>query len=315
MRNPDYSIVIPVYFNAGSLASTEARIRAQVLDAYPNKNGEIVFVDDGSQDSSYEELCDLRTKHPEDIRIIKLARNFGQVNAIWCGLQHTSGPTIIISADGQDPVELMTEMLDRYFHDGTEIVIGTREAREESAWRKKTSAMVYGAIKRLGNWDMPVGGFDYMLLGPRAKHALLRRWQPNTFFQVRVLNLGFPRAFIHYRRKARETGVSRWTFSKKMTYMIDGVLGHSYFPIRAISVCGMLFAVFSFLLALFFFIAYFFNPAVVRGWTPIVLMVLFIGGVQMFMIGVIGEYLWRVLVQVRADPPYIIEQINGDSES
>lgn len=303
----DYSIVVPVYFNEGSLQYTASRVVSEVFEKIPDKVGEIVFVDDGSRDGSYSELCTVKSKYGEAIRIIKLSRNFGQVNAIWCGLDHVAGPAVIISADGQDPIDLIPEMLMRHFEKGVEVVIATRESRDEGRWRKWTSSLVYNAIRKLGHRDMPNGGFDFLLLGDRARKALVSTWQPNTFFQVRVLELGFSREFIPYHREERKAGVSKWTFSKKLTYMIDGVLGHSYLPIRFMSILGMLFSSLSFVMAVFFFVAYFIDDNVIRGWTPIVLLVLFIGGLQMLMIGVLGEYLWRVLAQSRNNKPYIIE--------
>lgn len=306
MSTVDYSIVIPVYFNEGSLAYTVQKIQAEVFQKFQDKKGEILFVDDGSGDGSYQELLELQ-KANDNIRVIKLSRNFGQINAIWCGLQHVNGPAIVISADGQDPAHVIAEMLKQHFSHDIEVVIATRESREESQWRRLTSSLVYKAIQRLGSKDMPTGGFDFFLLGNRARLALIKQWQPNTFLQVRILNLGFSRLYIPYHREERKAGVSRWTFSKKMTYMIDGVLGHSYLPIRLMSALGFFFAGISFLLAVIFFISYFFNTNLIRGWTPIILLILFIGGVQMMMIGVLGEYLWRVLVQVRKDAPYLID--------
>lgn len=307
MKNVDYSIVVPVYFNEGSLEYTARRVFDEVFARVEGKRGELVFVDDGSGDGSLAELLKIREGRPEDVRVFKLSRNFGQVSAWWCGLERTSGPVVVISADGQDPIELIPEMLRRHFEGGVEIVIATRESREESAWRRLTSSLVYNAIRRLGHADMPPGGFDFFLLGRKAKRALLTTWQPNTFFQVRVLELGFRREMIPYHRAERKAGVSRWTLSKKLTYMIDGVLGHSYRPIRAMSLLGLAFSALSFALAVFFFVAYFFNENVVRGWTPIMLLVLFIGGLQMMMVGVLGEYLWRVLAQTRNAPPYVVE--------
>lgn len=304
----DYSIVVPVYFNEGSLKYTADRIFKEVFAALGNRRGEIVFVDDGSGDGSLAELVEIQRDHPEEIRVFKLSRNFGQVNAWWCGLEHTPGPVVIVSADGQDPIELIPSMLKKHFDDGVEVVIATRESREESLGRRLTSALVYNAIRKLGHKDMPPGGFDFFLLGAKAKSALLANWQPNTFFQVRVLELGFRREMLFYRRKERRVGVSRWTFSKKLTYMVDGILGHSYLPVRAMSLLGAFFSGVSFLLAVFFFIAYFFNSQVIRGWTPVVLLILFIGGLQMLMIGVLGEYLWRILAQSRQSPPYVVER-------
>ena len=303
-----YSVVIPVYYNEGSLRYTADRIFSEVFEKRKELQGEIVFVDDGSGDGSLEECRSVQEKYSGSVRIIKLSRNFGQVNAIWCGLENTPGPCVVISADGQDPIEMIPQMLDRYFNDGCEVVIATRESREESLWRKATSAFVYGAIRKLGHRDMPNGGFDFLLLGTRAKNALISEWQPNTFFQVRVLELGFSRCMLPYHREERKAGVSKWTFGKKLTYMIDGVLGHSFVPIRVMSIMGFFFSGLSLLLALFFFVAYFFNSNVIRGWTPIILILLFVGGIQMLMIGALGEYLWRVLAQVRHAPPYIIEQ-------
>lgn len=308
MKALDYSIVIPVYFNQGSLKSTAERIFSEVFDAYPTKRGEIVFVDDGSGDGSLAELEEIFREYPDRVRILKLSRNFGQVNAWWCGLKSTPGPVVVISADGQDPAGLIPTMLRAHFDDGVEVAIATRQTREESFWRRFTSSVVYNAIRKLGHRDMPPGGFDFFMLGARAKNALVSSWQPNTFFQVRVLELGFPRLMIPYHREERVVGKSRWTFSKKLTYMIDGVLGHSYLPIRAMSLIGLFTALVSFLLGLFFFVAYFFNPHVIRGWTPLILIVLFIGGVQMLLIGILGEYLWRVLAQTRGNPPYIVEK-------
>ena len=303
----DYSIVVPVYFNEGSLHYTAENIFTKVFAAIPELRGEIIFVDDGSRDNSLKQLLEIRDAHPNEVRVVKLSRNFGQVNAIWCGLNKAPGVAVRISADGQDPAALIVDMLKKHFKDKIEVVVAIRESRDESLWRKWTSGLVYSVIRKLGCKDMPTGGFDFLLLGEHAKKALIRDWQPNTFFQVRVLELGFKREFIPYHREDRKAGVSKWTFSKKLTYMIDGVLGHSYVPIRAISVLGLLFSGISFVLAIFFFVSYFFNPSVIMGWTPIILLILFIGGMQMMMIGVLGEYLWRVLAQTRNATPYIIE--------
>lgn len=309
---PDYSIVIPVYYNEDTLRYTEDRIRREIFAAYPGKRGEIVFVDDGSRDGSFAELKKMHAEHPDDIRVFKLSRNFGQFNATWCGLCQTEGPAVIMAADGQDSIEDVPKMLKRHFEDGIELVIGTRAERRESFWKAGSANLVYATIRKFGNKDMPSGGFDFFLIGRKAKESLLRTYQPNTFFSVRVLDQGFTREFLPCRREERKgKSKSRWTFSKKMTYMIDGVLGHSYVPIRAMSVIGILFAVLSFLAGVVFFVTHFYDPHIVPGWTSLAIVALFIGGVQMLMIGILGEYLWRVLAQVRQTPPFIIEESLG----
>lgn len=307
MKKFDYSIVIPVYCNAGSLKFVASDLREKVLDAVPNLRGELIFVDDGSKDDSYAVLKDIYNEHPDDTKVFKLSRNYGQVNALWCGFEHASSAVVMISADGQDPVELIPEMLRKHFDEGFEVVIARRKTREESFFRRVTSNIVYWLVSKLSQKDMPIGGFDFVLLGKDAKTALLKVYQPQTFLQTRILDLGFKRAWLDYHRKNREHGKSQWSMSKKITYMLDGVLGHSYVPIRFISLVGVVFALFSFLLAAFFFISYFFNGSIIQGWTPIILSILFMGGLQVMMIGIIGEYIWRILSQVRQSPPYTVE--------
>ena len=305
---PDFSVIIPVYFNAGSLRYVENELRQKVLTRDDGLQGEIIFVDDGSADESYSQLRELKAIHPEDIRVYRLSRNFGQVHAIWCGYEKCHGPALFMAADGQEPVEIINQMLDAHFKHGKEVVIATRESRDESWWRKATSGAVYWLMKKLSNKDMPVGGFDFCLLGNKARLALIENWQPHTFLQARILSLGFSRDWIGYHREARKAGKSRWTFAKKLTYMLDGVLGHSYVPIRLISLMGIVFSASSFLLGMFFLLSYMIRGSEVRGLTPIMLLILFVGGMQMVMIGMLGEYLWRVLAQARKDVPYIVEE-------
>ena len=305
----DYSIVIPVYYNADTLEYTEQRIRSEVFSAYPGKKGEMVFVDDGSKDNSFDVLRRIHDRSNGDVRVFKLSRNFGQFNATWCGLCQTAGPCVIMAADGQDSIEDVPLMLKKHFEDGVELVIGTRAERKESIWKAGSANLVYAMIRKFGNRDMPPGGFDFFLIGKKAKDSLLRNYQPNTFFSVRVLNQGFRREFISCRREERKGKTkSRWTFAKKMTYMIDGVLGHSYAPIRMMSTVGICMSGLSFIGGAFFFVWHFFDGHIVSGFTSIILVLLFIGGVQMLMIGILGEYLWRVLAQTRQDPPFIIEE-------
>jgi len=305
----DYSIVIPVYFNEDTLEYTVSRIHKEVFSAYPSKHGEIVFVDDGSGDCSFEVLTRLHDKYKNEIRVYKLSRNFGQFNATWCGLCQTKGPCVVMAADGQDSIEHVPLMLKHHFENGIELVIGTRAERHESTLKSGCANFVYAVMRKFGNKDLPNGGFDFFLIGKNAKESLLKTYQPNTFFAVRVLEQGFSREFIPCRREKRKgLTKSRWTLSKKLTYMIDGVLGHSYVPIRAMSVVGCVFSGLSFMLGVIFFVLHFYDPHIVPGWTSLALLTFFVGGVQMLMIGVIGEYMWRILAQVRQVPPFIIEK-------
>lgn len=309
----DFSVVVPVYFNENSLEPLFSELDREVFQALPDLTGEVVFVDDGSGDQSYAVLQKLRAVHLDRIRVVKLSRNFGQVNAIWCGLTHARGrATAVISADGQDPSEKIREMLDQCCRNGAEIVICTRAGRDESAWRKFSSGIFYWLMHKLCFSNMPLGGFDFFALGAKARAALLTTYQQHGFLQGQILRLGFAPIFLEYHRRVREQGQSRWTFAKKITYLLDGVIGYSFFPLRAMSILGVFMALAGFLYALIVLIfrLAFGNP--IQGWAPLMIVILLIGGVQMLMLGIIGEYLWRTKAQVTAEPPYIVETILQD---
>ncbi len=306
----DYSIIIPVYYNEGSLTKTVDILQQEVIAQNTNRSCEIIFIDDGSGDNSFQELLGLWQSNPDLIKVIKLSRNFGQLQAIMAGFKHASGKCIInISADLQDPPELINEMIHYHFHENCEIVICTREARDESFFRRLTSQLFYAIMKRLSFPNMPQKGFDFVLLSEQVKNLILASREANAFFQGQILWTGFPIKFIPYVRRRREIGKSRWTFGKKIKYLIDGVLSYSYFPIRMMSVIGAITALIGFGYALFIFISWLFVNLPVKGWAPIMIAILVLSGIQMLMLGIIGEYLWRTLDQVRGRQPYIIDRI------
>ena len=309
----DYSIVVPVYFNEGSLDALCDELDREVFQRLSDLSGEIVFVDDGSGDESFKVLTDLQQNHSDRVRVVKLSRNFGQINAIWCGLTYARGrATAVISADGQDPAVMIREMLEKCCRDGEEVVICARAGRDESAWRKLSSGVFYWLMHKLCFSNMPLGGFDFFSLGEKARTALLGNYQQHGFLQGQILRLGFDPIFLEYHRRAREQGKSRWTLAKKLTYLLDGVIGYSFFPLRIMSVLGvfMAFAGFLYALIVLIFRLVFGNP--IQGWAPLMIVILLIGGVQMLMLGIIGEYLWRTKAQVTAEPPYIVETILED---
>lgn len=311
----DYSIVMPVYFNEGSLTETMTSIKKDVIACNPNLCCEIIFVDDGSGDGSLDELLRLRQMDPQIVKVIKLTRNFGQVNALLAGCSYASGKCVIaMSADGQDPAVLINEMLEAHFEEQFEIVACARQGRDESWYRILTSKLFYAVMRKLSFPNMPPGGFDFMLLGRRALDVLLRNQEAHQFFQGQVLWTGFKSKFIEYRRQNRKVGRSRWTFGKKLTLLIDGAMSYSFLPIRLMSGMGILVALLGFLYAAIIFVGRIVWGHPVQGWAPLMIMILVMGGLQMLMLGVIGEYLWRTLAQVRNREPYIIETVYDNVE-
>jgi dolichol-phosphate mannosyltransferase len=316
---PDVSIVLPVYFNQENLETTLGSLKADVVDRHPGLRFEVIFVDDGSGDSSLDVLLGLQRKHPALVRVIKLTRNFGQVSAIWCGYSHARGKHVAaMSADGQDPASLINEMMAAHLNENRDVVICTREEREESAYRMATSRVFYWLMQKLSFPEMPLGGFDVVSMSRRALDIFLLNRESHPFFQGQVLWMGFPPKIIRYRRVARKGGKSRWTFARKLTYVIDGVLSYSYAPLRIMSLFGLCLATAGFLYALLIAILRLTGGLGQVGLlTPILVAILVIGGTQILMFGFMGEYLWRTLAQARARPLYIVDRVfeSTDRES
>lgn len=304
------SIIIPVYYNEKSINNTYIRIHEEVISKWPDKTFEVIFIDDGSGDLSFREMTALYDQHPGQVKLIRLSRNFGQVAAMMAGYSLASGECIInISADLQDPPSLMNQMIACFYDEGVQIVIGTRMNREEGWYRKQTSRFFYSVMRRLSFKNMPMGGFDFALVSEKVKNAFLNHYEANSFWQGQILWTGFPVKFIPYTRTKRESGKSRWSFRKKMKYLIDGVLGYSYLPLRIMTVMGFLFFIAGIIYAGVITVAYFFGDVPFKGWAPLMILILVLSGIQMLMLGIIGEYLWRTLDQVRGRPLYIIDKI------
>ncbi len=306
----DYSIVLPVYYNEGELRTTYEALEREVFTKNPELRGEVVFVDDGSGDGSLAELQELHAEHPETVKVLKLTRNFGQPAARLAGLSYARGRCVVsMSADGQDPTELVHHMLQAHFDEGYEVVICARKSREESLYRSGTSRIFYGAMRNLRFQNMPPGGFDFVLLGRKALEVILRNREANPFFQGQVLWTGFPPKIIEYRRLKRKIGRSRWSFGKKLKLMIDAVLCYSYAPVRWISISGVSMALLGFLTAAFLAVRRLYYGTAVEGWTALIVVLLITSGMQMLMIGILGEYQWRTLAQARGREPFVIDEI------
>ena len=247
----DYSIIIPVYCNQGTLLDTYQKIKEKVINLNKKYLYEIIFVDDGSYDGSMKELLNIKEKDPNNVTIIKFTRNFGQIAAILAGYFYAKGKCIInISADLQDPPKIINEMLNYHFKDKYEIVVATRSSRDESFFRRITSKIAYKIMKRLSFPNMPSGGFDFTLISKKVKESVLANKEVNPFWQGQLLWTGYKIKFIPYKRKQRKVGKSKWTFSKKLKYLIDGIMSYSYFPLRLISVLGIIVSLFGFLYAI-----------------------------------------------------------------
>lgn len=304
------SLVIPVYYNEGNIPVTWRALSAALGELPAGIDWEVVFVDDGSGDESWARLLEVRAEAPARVRILKLTRNFGQVAAILAGFRHAAGDCcVVMSADLQDPPELIAEMV-RCWADGeSRIVLATRERREDGWLARLTSRTFYRLMRRYAIPNMPDGGFDFFLVDRAVVDLIDEADEKNSFLQGQVLWTGYEPAIIPYTRRRREIGESRWTLSKKLKYFVDGFVSYTETPVRMITVLGLVVSALSFAYATLIFVLKIFWRIPLEGWAPIMITVLGLGGIQLVMLGVIGEYLWRNNHESRRRPSFVVEAI------
>lgn len=302
------SIIIPVFYNALNLPDTVPRLLA-LADHFDRYHLELAFVDDGSGDQSLQILLDQQSQHPNEITIVKLTRNFGAMAAVQAGLSVVRGDCVgVIAADLQDPPELLVEMVE-HWEKGTKAVFAVRADREEPFIQKQFSNLYYALMRRFAVSNYPEGGSDFLLIDRQVVDEINNIREKNTNLPTLIFWLGFPAMFIPYTRQRRAKGKSRWSFSKKIKLFIDSFVSFSYFPIRLLSAVGVLYALASFLYGCLIFYSWIRFGVEVRGWIPTMLLLSFTAGLQMVLLGVLGEYLWRTLDEARRRPPYVIDDI------
>ena len=301
------SFVIPVFRNEKAVTITYEKIVAMCHSALPAYDREFVFVDDGSDDGSLNELLAIRQRDAT-VRIVSFTRNFGQMAAILAGLKTATGDLVLhLSADLQDPVDLIPRLVQQ-FEAGNEVVVAYRENREDRFTSRLTSRLFYRII-RLSLPEIPSGGFDYVLMARKVVDAFNSIEVRNRFFQGDVLWLGYKTSFVPYTRAKRTYGKSQYTFAKRLKNSLDAILDSSYLPIRFISLVGVLTALSGFLYAIDIVYARIRHDIPATGLAPIMILVLVIGGLLMLMLGIIGEYVWRIYDEVKGKPNYVVRQI------
>src|SRR5215469_2538060 len=294
------SIVIPVYYNEENLPDTIPRLVA-LKDNIPYEL-ELVFVDDGSKDRSLEVLLKYQALYPEKIIVIKLTRNFGEYSAVQAGLMKITGDCVaVISADLQDPPELLIDML-KCWERGIKAIFAVRRERDDPKLSNFFSDSFYRLFRGFAIPGYPKRGFDFVLVDRQIVRDINNINEKNTNVMTLIYWLGYSYAFIPYDRKKREKGKSRWSLSKRIKFAIDSFVAFSYFPIRLVSALGLVFAFASFVYGATVFYDWWVGKVPVEGWTSLVIIITFIGGIQMIMLGVLGEYLWRTLDQTRKRP-------------
>jgi dolichol-phosphate mannosyltransferase len=300
------SIIIPVYFNELNLKPLYDDLKKCVLDKLEDEY-EIVMVDDGSHDKSYDEILKLK-EVDNNIIAVKLSRNFGSHAAILAGLSVCTGDCATMkTADLQEPSELILEMLEKW-KEGAKSVLAVRSDREESMFQKGFSNTYYKVMKKHALPNMPEGGFDCFLIDRTVVDLLNGMEEKNTTLMGQILWCGFKSEMVYYVRKKREIGKSRWTLRKKIKLFLDSILGFSYSPIKAILTVSVIYFSLAIIYSIYIVIYKLSKGFPVDGFATTMIIMLFSFGIVMLSIGVIGEYLWRVFDASRNRPVYIIEE-------
>lgn len=303
------SVVVPVYQNAASLADLAARLGRVAVSCAP-RPFEFVFVDDGSHDGSLEILRDL-SRDDQRVRVLKLSRNFGSNAALLAGLVSASGDAVVaVAADLQDPPELIPEML-RLWEEGHKVVLAARRSRRDPMLTRALAAVFYFLFRRFAIKTMPGKGFDFFLVDRRVRDLLAGIQENNAYLMGLILWLGFAPAIIQYDRAEREVryGVTAWTFWKKVKYFVDSFVAFSYMPVRAASVLGLVVVILATAYAAVVLYLSVFRGFPVGGWASLMLVILLVSGIQILMLGVLGEYLWRNLEETRHRPRFVVESV------
>lgn len=303
------SVIVPVYYNAQSLVPLLDRLESveRGLVECHGVRLQLIFVNDGSRDASQQVLEAIKARRP-DCTVVKLSRNFGAVPASRTGFRFVEGDAfVIIAADLQDPPELLSEMVPAWLA-GSRFVIAVRESREDPLISRVYSWLYYRVLRFMVVPGYPSGGFDVALMD-RAMLEPMRNCSKNAFTPLLAYWLGYTPTTVYYHRPRREHGKSTWTFRKKVRAFFDVMLGFSVTPIRMISAVGALVAGASFVYGTSVLINGALGRLPVSGFAALATLITFLLGLIILMLGIIGEYLWRVFDEVNRRPETVIDEV------
>lgn len=307
MTQPRLSLVVPVYNEAEGIRAFHARASA-VMKTLPDLDYEIIYVDDGCKDGSYAILQQFAAED-DKIRVVKLSRNFGHQIAITAGLDHATGDAIVfIDADLQDPPEVILQMIEKW-REGFDVVYGQRRRRQgESVFKLATASVFYRMLRSLASIDIPPDVGDFRLISARVAQQLRALREKDRYIRGLVSWVGFKQTAVVYDRDERVAGVTKYPLRKMLKFALDGLTSFSTAPLRVATWMGYSasFLAFLYLVVVLVQVA---MGITVDGWASIMVVALFIGGVQLICLGILGEYIGRVFNEVKPRPIYIVEEI------
>ncbi|MCC6814931.1 MAG: glycosyltransferase family 2 protein [Saprospiraceae bacterium] len=302
------SIVIPIYNEEENIKDLYHRICktiVQITDQY-----EIIFINDGSKDLSMQMISDL-AESDSHVFFIDLSRNFGHQIAVTAGLEASKGEAVvIIDADLQDPPELIIELYAK-LNEGFEVVYATRIKREgEGFFKKITAKLFYKLLSSITSFKIPVDTGDYRIISRKVVELLKIMPEQNKFLRGQIAWLGFNQTQIYFNRPERMHGKSGYSYSKMLNFAIDGITSITDIPLKLVTRLGLFISLFSFVVILYAIYSHFILHRTITGWTSLIISSAFIGGVQLFSLGIIGEYISRMNRNILKRPLYIVNKTN-----
>ncbi|MCL9685474.1 glycosyltransferase family 2 protein [Legionella maioricensis] len=308
-KTPDHtkliSCVVPVYNEEALIAEFVTALDKTLKElAYPY---EIVIVDDGSRDNTLAIIYQLKSQFP--IRYIRFSRNFGKEKALSAGLDHARGDAVILlDGDFQHPLELLAEFIAKW-EEGNDMVYAVRQNRADESWLKRTCAKAfYQLTSKINRINIPANAGDFRLLDKKIVSALQKLPERNRFMKGLYSWVGFKQVAIPFEVQPRKSGTSQWNFYSLLDLAITGITSFSAFPLRMIALGGMGVASIAMLYAVWIILSTFIFGIQTPGWATIVTAISFFGGLQLFALGVVGEYIGRVFDEVKHRPLYIIDE-------
>ncbi len=301
----DISVVVPCYNEALVIEQTLNRL-VQALDPL-DIDYELLFVDDGSRDETATILTKLSASNAR-CRLVRLSRNFGHQNAVTAGIDRSAGDAVVlIDADLQDPPELIGEMV-RLWRSGVQVVYGLRVARTgESAFKRASAAMFYRTMNAICDTRIPVDTGDFRLMDRKVVNALMTMPERDRFLRGMVSWVGFRQVALPYAREPRFAGESKYPFWKMIRFALDAVTSFSIAPLRLATWIGFIVSTLALIGVVATFLIRVFTQSWVPGWAGLLISVLFLGGVQLICVGIVGEYVGRIYGEVKRRPLYLVD--------
>lgn len=304
----DISVVIPVFNEESNLPVLYERLVNSVTAI--SNDYELIFVNDGSKDKSLHIIKEFSVKNPQ-VKYIDFSKNFGHQLAVFAGLESAKGAAVvIIDADLQDPPELIKELYVK-MKEGYDVVYAQREQREGESWHKlMTAKLFYRFINRLSEVSIPLDTGDFRIISRKINDIIISMPERNKFLRGQIAWTGFNQTFVLYKREERYAGKTNYSYSKMFSFAFDGITAFSNLPLRLATYLGFVVSLISFFFILYTLYQKYFKHDVVPGWSSLMVSILFIGGVQLICLGIIGEYLGRIMDNVKQRPLYIVRESN-----